>query len=181
MEKRDQRMRSRGLMAMIVTAIVLLVGGQATADKTLQDDWYGMELAGIQVGWSHSLVTVKGDELHSQMDMEMSLKRGLSEVSLAMNTTWVETVAGKPVSVALSQDMSMMKNVASWTFTPEGIKIVETSGGQPVTRLVPLPEEKWLTPYAAFQYFIKRVEAGDKKIEVVTMSPEVGPKPVKMV
>ena len=156
--------------------LLSLFGGTAVqAEEVFEDLWYGIEIAGGRVGWQHSTVTVEGDQRTSKTDMEMVLKRGQMKIEVAIQSTWKSTTSGKPISAKMVQDMSMAKTISKWTFKPDGIHILETSGGPPVTSQVPLPEERWLLPYDAQQYFTERAKAGAEEITIKMMTPEIGP------
>ncbi|MEE2906258.1 MAG: transglutaminase-like domain-containing protein [Planctomycetota bacterium] len=159
----------------LAVLLLLLPGSLVQAGEVLEDLWYGIELGGGRIGWQHNVVEVDGDRRTSTTDMEMTFKRGQMEIKVAIKSTWKATTSGKPVSVKMIQDMSVSKTIVKWTFEPDGIHIMETSGGPPVTRNVPLPKERWLLPYDVQQYFLERARAGDEEILVKMMSPEVGP------
>ncbi len=168
-----RRMTSGFLLFLAVLSTVYT--STATAADVLEDLWYSIDIAGGRVGWQHSYVHVDGDERISKVTMEMALKRGQMSIEVAIESSWTSTVSGKPISAKMIQDMSMAKTIAKWTFQPDGIKILETSGGPPVTREVPLPDERWLLPYDAQKYFHERAKAGAQEISVKMMSPEIGP------
>ena len=159
----------------LAIVLLLLSGPAVHAGEILEDLWYGIELGGSRVGWQHNVVEVDGDRRTSTTDMEMTFKRGQMEIKVAIESTWKATTSGKPISAKLVQDMSVSKTIAKWTFEPDGIHIMEVSGGPPVTRDVPLPKESWLLPYDAQLYFKERARTGDQEILVKIMSPEVGP------
>ena len=172
MERRNRVWRDWLPLAVVLS---FLVGPVVGAAETLEDLWYGIELGGGRIGWQHSLVQVEEDRRTSTTNMQMTFKRGQLEIKVAVESIWKATTSGKPISAKMVQDMSMSKTIAKWTFQPDGIHIVETSGGPPVTRDVPLPEESWLLPYDAQLYFRERARAGDQEISIKTMTPETGP------
>ena len=148
----------------------------AAGQSSDEDHWYQINLAGSHVGWQHSSESLEGDERVSTTDMAMSLRRGEMVIDVSVESEWKELLSGTPVSVKMVQDMSAMKTITRWSFLPDMIKSLETSGGPPVTRELPLPEKAWLTPYQGQQYFLRKLSEGEKEISFETMSPEIGPR-----
>lgn len=163
---------------MILSIVVSCLGlsSLAAGQSSDADHWYQINLAGSHVGWQHSSKSLEGDERVSTTDMAMSLRRGEMVIDVSVESEWKERISGTPVSVKMVQDMSAMKTITKWSFLPDMIKSLETSGGPPVTRELPLPKEAWLTPYQGEQYFLRKVGEGEKEISFKTMSPEIGPR-----
>lgn len=164
------------LSALVLVALLHGLSSQAVGSSADEDHWYEIRLAGAHVGWQHSYATVAEEERISTTDMSMSLKRGEMVIDVSVESEWKERLSGAPVSVKMVQDMSAMKTITRWSFLPDMIKSMETSGGPPVTRELPLPKGKWMTPHQAQQYFIEQMKAGERAIDVKTMSPEIGPR-----
>ena len=147
-------------------------------EPSSESHWYQIKLADIHVGWQHTENNESDDVRISSTEMSMSLKRGEITVNVSVESEWKERLSGAPISVKMMQDMSAMKTITRWSFLPDMIKSMETSGGPPITKDLPLPNTPWLTPYQAQQVFERKLKEGHKEVVVQTMSPEIGPRVV---
>ena len=140
------------------------------------DAWYEMELLGQPAGWSHSLEQPDDGEIQFSSETSMRIKRGVMEVSIRMQSTWIETVDGKPVTMTMRQDMSGQRMTTLWTFNGDTIEVTGSQGGRRTTSTVPAPKENWYPAGALLRETARRVMAGEEQFSLRTMLPDMGVK-----
>jgi transglutaminase-like putative cysteine protease len=144
------------------------------------DRWYTLDFAGQRAGWMHSAQTTSADHISSLSDMKMEFKRGPIRVGIEVKTEFIETAAGKPVSMLYSQNMAGLPSVSTYTFSDAGITQEIKQGDQVQKATLPLPEGTWLPPAAASVYVQQRLAANAKKITLRTVDPSGGCKAITM-
>lgn len=149
-----------------------LLAAAARADD--KDRWYILEMFGGKAGWMHTTQTTQGENIVTASRMEFDLKRGQATVGMSMETEFVETADGKPVSMRSLQNFGAMGLIQNYTFGPEEVTISSTQGGVDRTSKAKLPEGAWLTPAAAERYSLQRYKSGAKEIVVRTIDPASG-------
>jgi hypothetical protein len=63
------------------------------------DRWYAVTMTGQQAGWMHTTQKTAGDLITTTSAMSFSLGRGNAAVTITMDGAFIETAAGKPVSL----------------------------------------------------------------------------------
>lgn len=176
MEDRRVVSRWRGAGVVAMAASLMLVGllGLGGGDGEAKDRWYILEMFGGKVGWMHSTARVEGTRVVSKSEMQFRLRRGEAEVKMAMETEFVETAAGEPVSMRSVQKFGATAIDNQFVFGPEGVTLTSRQGESVKTSKEPLPEGKWLPPAAAEQYVLQRIRSGAKEVTVRTMDPSNG-------
>jgi hypothetical protein len=170
---------SRLSLTRLVAALCFVVLTSVCRAGEDKDDWYIVEMLGQRAGWMHSATTTKDGQITSISKMHLEIKRGEATIKVAMDSSFVETDAGKPVSMASTEAMSADPTVKTYTFNDDGtIEMVSEQKGRKTTQKFDKPEGVWLTPAAADRYFVERFKSGAKEIKVRSMDPAEGPKPL---
>jgi hypothetical protein len=138
------------------------------------DRWFVVLLNGERCGWSHEWQETDGDRITTFSAMSMTMRRGADEVSIEMETEFVETTRGEPVSCRTSQMMGAAPVTREFTWTDEGVRIVTTQSGRTSEAALPEPGEAWLTPAASAEYVRARLDAGADTIQFVGLEPTEG-------
>ncbi|MEI7659058.1 MAG: transglutaminase-like domain-containing protein [Phycisphaerae bacterium] len=157
-----------------VASVVLTVAAHAQTVTR----WYSVELFGAKAGSLRQDEERTGDTVVSRSNLAFELNRGAVKVSLSMSSEFVETAAGKPVSMRSVQNLAMMPVTQEYTFGESDVKIVTLQGQQRSERTVPRPKGDWLTPAAADRFATQRFKSGAKEISYSTIDPLNGLSPV---
>ncbi|GJQ30264.1 MAG: hypothetical protein HBSAPP03_21480 [Phycisphaerae bacterium] len=161
-----------------ILALACLLPLQARGQE--KDRWYTLDMMGGKVGWMHAAESREGDRITTRSRMSISIARADGQASMSMESEFVETAAGEPVSMKRVQKFGTEAVTISYTFTKSVIEVTTTQGGTTSTSTAPLPEGAWLTPAAAERYSLQRFKSGAKEISVRTLAPETGPTPVTL-
>ncbi|MBY0308737.1 MAG: transglutaminase-like domain-containing protein [Phycisphaerales bacterium] len=148
--------------------------GAPSAKESRVERWYVLMMQGQRAGYLQSVETAQGDRITTTSDMHMELKRGPINMTVLMQSSFVETLDGKPVSMKMVQQLGGMATTTETTFTPDGIETVSTVGSQKTTKKSPLPREAWMTPGAAERYVKAELAKGSREMTVTTIDPTVG-------
>src|ERR1051325_7290514 len=144
-----------------------------------KDAWFTVEMLGQRAGWMHTTTSTKGDRITTSSKMHMTIKRGEATISVSEETEFVETAAGKPVSMKGVQSLSAAPTTTRYTFKEDGsIEMESDVKGQHSKETFAKPEGVWLTPAAADRYFLERFRSGAKEIKLRMIDPTSGPRPV---
>jgi hypothetical protein len=158
--------------------IILSISSALFADWTIQEDnWYSITIDGVKSGWAHETVEVESDtnNVKSVKTQEMTLSRGGIEISISVTTTFTETADGKPISVQSTQEAMGQIQELLWKFNDSSIEMTSVAGGEPIVKIIPMPEGKWLTPQTVRRMFEKKMKEGASAITYQTITPELGP------
>lgn len=155
-------------------------GGEAKpAPAAASDRWYVLEMMGGRAGWMHSRRTEAEGRITSESEMNLSIKRGTLDLVIKIETQFVETADGKPVSMRSVRNMSSMDVVEDYVFKDDGIEVTtKQAGTPPLVSKQAKPEGVWLTPAAAERFVRQRYKSGAKEIEVRTIDPSTGVTPI---
>lgn len=168
-------MSTRVVRVWIASLLVSLFG--ASLPCLAVDDferWFAVELGGNRVGWMHQQQKTVGDLITSSSKMEFSVARDQAGAKITMSGTFVETKAGKPVSMSSVMKFGKQPTTMQATFGDKDIEVSVTASGRTERSTRPLPEGTWLTPAAATEYVKQRMAAGAESIVVRTMEPMGG-------
>jgi hypothetical protein len=147
---------------------------EGKADAKPVDRWYVLMMQGKRAGYMHSLETTDGKLITSSSDMHMEIKRGPITIKVLMETEFVETTDGKPVSMSTNQTLGAMATKTETVFTDGGIETTTQVGNQKTAKKTVLPKDPWMTPAAGERYVKSELAKGAKEIKLVTIDPSVG-------
>lgn len=164
------------LVPAVVAVLVLAFAAAARGQD--RDRWYTLEMFGGKAGWMHARMKTEGGRITTGSRTVFSLKRDDAGVSMEMETEFVETTEGKPVSMKSVQKLGAMAVTQEFTFTETGVELLSRQGGKETRSTLAKPEGTWLTPAAAERYVLQRYKSGAKEIVVRTIDPSNGIKVV---
>lgn len=167
--------RTPRLFASLLIALLALGSLAARARADGKDRWYIMEMAGGKAGWMHTTQTESGDTITTTSEMKLAMSRVGGGLQISTRSEFVETKAGKPISMKSVQNLGAMAIDQTYTFTDKGIELTSVQAGVKTTSTLPPPQGEWLPPAAAERYVLQRFKSGAKEIIVRTIDPSSGP------
>ncbi len=156
----------------VVSAAVLMLNHAASAAD--QERWSILLMNGQRSGWQLSVIRENAGQITTESKTTMSVGRGATAMSIVMQTRFVETTDGKPVSMWMKQELAAAPVEQLWEWTPEKVKLTVTSGGEKQEEEIAKPEGEWLTPAAAQREVAKRIAAGESEIKIRSVDPSLG-------
>jgi transglutaminase-like putative cysteine protease len=172
--------RVAALARIALLAVVLLAPARVAAGPDYER-WYTVDMVGQRAGWMMSSQTTANGTITNRSEMSLSIRRGPIEVTIGLESEFVETTDHKPVSMKTIQRTGAVPVEQVYTFGPKGLTVQTTQGNQEkVTSELPLPEGEWLTPAAAGDFVDARLKAGDQRISVQTIDPLAGASPIEV-
>ncbi|MFZ4572950.1 MAG: transglutaminase-like domain-containing protein [Phycisphaerales bacterium] len=169
---------SRRAFMIAATACVLLGAALPAAAQERIERWYRVELMGQKAGWMRELTETADGRITTTSESKISLARDAIPIVIEMDSAFVETVDGKPISMRSRQLMAAQEVVKEYTFGEAGVKEITMQGGRRTETDAERPAGEWLTPAAARVYFNQRLKAGAQEITVRTVTAENGLGPV---
>jgi hypothetical protein len=168
-----------------VFLLSLLLGACAAAapeaaPEAGEEWWYRVEIGGEAAGFAVERESGEGDTVISESEMELSLARGATEVSLSMASRFVETAAGEPVEMSARQGMGQLPLTTEVRFLPDRLEVRSTQGESTTAETLPRPQGPWLPPAAAARLVAARIEAGADSISYRTLDPLLGVTPFEV-
>jgi hypothetical protein len=158
-------------------AVLLFASVSRAGDD--RDNWFTVEMLGQRAGWMHATTVTTSDQVTSTSKMHLAIKRGETVIKVSMDSTFIETASGKPISMTAVESLSAQPTTKTYTFKDDGtIELVTQQNGQRSTEKFAKPDGVWLTPAAADRYFVERFKSGAKEIKIRSIDPLEGPKPV---
>ncbi|MFO0833374.1 MAG: transglutaminase family protein [Phycisphaerales bacterium] len=169
----------RSLRLALVLLVTTLLSPLAIAQD--RDLWFRMLMQDAPVGWVHTTEKTADGKVTTTNQTKMSIKRGAIAIEIQMDSEFIETTEGKPVSASAVTKMGAIPSTTSVVFDTENkvMRIVTQQGGAETKSEKPIPEG-WLTPAAANRYMKKQLDAGAKTAEYSTMDLTVGTVVLKM-
>lgn len=125
-----------------------IVEGSADVSAQAQavEHWYRVDLGETPAGWMMERETRRGDQLTSTSILHLRFRRGASEQTLEIESRFVETSDGRPISAWSKQALGLKPVETTWTFE-KGVVLVETTrDGESRSERIPWPPGEWLTP-----------------------------------
>lgn len=167
------------LLAFLAALAFALSARAQTPDS---DRWYTLDLLGQRCGTLHTTVESKDGRTTTASVMKFGFSRGEAKgLDISVETTFIETAAGKPVSMTCVKRMATSPVSEAFTFNDDGtVTLVTTQDKKSITKQLPKPEGTWLTPAAADQFLRQRRKAGARDITLRTVDPMEGVDPVSV-
>lgn len=150
------------------------------AKSVRRTESYIVEMMGQPAGTSTTVESEQDGKVITQTDMKFALRRGTVEIKISIQTEFVETADGKPVSMKVNQMLASMPKEEVYLFGDKEVTITTTSMGKPMTSTKPLPGGEWLTPANAAKTAREMAKRGEKEITFSTIDPSNGLNIVKM-
>lgn len=124
------------------------------------DDWMEIYFGQGKVGWAHSTLRREGDLIHTQLTMQLELKRAQMQVKIGARQATRETVAGEPRSFESELDASVMKSSMTGTIQDGKVRIVQSQFGMDQTHEYPFPKGAVMSWGALRESLIRGFEPG---------------------
>lgn len=165
---------TRAARAWIAAAVLVLGAFSPRLLGQTREHWYVLELGGQKAGWNMSRETRADGRITSESKMRLQVRRGPIQIGVSMDSEFVETEAGEPVSARSVRKMGASPVEQSFEFTGGRVKVRTTQNGTTRETESPLPEGAFLTPAAAERFVRQRIEAGAKEISVRSLDTSEG-------
>ncbi len=189
MTPRADRARPRAALHLPVLALVSALAGGALTDcparadepSAVEERHYLVELDGHPAGSVLERESRSVDQITSDLELKLTLKRGDFEVELETVTRFVETVTHEPLAMSLRQVSGGTVVEVAWSFSRDGVEARSSVGVGPATvKTEPVPAGPWLTPAAAAREMSRQVAAGTARFRFRTLDPSLGLEPVEL-
>jgi hypothetical protein len=147
--------------------------------QNTRERWYILELAGSPAGHMSSITTTTGEgdarTITTDASLVLSIARAGAKINVTQESRFIETAAGKPISMRSRQVMGG-EIIQEYVFKEDSVELTTRQpAGEPKVSTLKLPEGPWLPPAAAEAYARQRVAAGATELTVRTMDPTLGP------
>ncbi|MDX2119134.1 MAG: transglutaminase-like domain-containing protein [Planctomycetota bacterium] len=162
---------SRAALMLVCTIATLIARPSLGAD---QDNWAVLLMNGQRSGWQNTRTTERDGTITTESKVSMSVGRGATKLTVAMETRFVETTDGKPVRMWLRQQLAAAPVEQTWEWGEKDVGLTVVSGDQKQEQRVDKPEGTWLTPAAAEREVLRRMKSGEKEITLRTVDPTLG-------
>lgn len=179
-----QRLNAPRLLWLLLLAVLCVPATSARAQDadavTRFDRWYVLELAGEHAGYAHTTERTKGDQIISQTDMKLTVRRGDQAITIEHQMWFVETVDGRPIEASSTLKPGAVAIIQHAKFTDDGIEM--TTGQGPAARTVthpPLPDS-YLPPAAAQRLIEQQIAEGAQQITARLIDVSMGVTPIDM-
>jgi hypothetical protein len=170
-----------------VTALLLMIAAvaraadqapvaatQAAAWSAVDEEWLIFEIAGGRAGWSSNLVEKSADQYRTTTATQIKMNRGPIAVEIRMDTVFIETMDGEPVSLQFVQKTGSQAIDTMWEFHDDQVRQTSRIGGRETVVEKDAPTGDWLTPYKAQQFEESQRAAGIETFTYKTLDPENG-------
>lgn len=166
-------------VAVLILAVLLLPVLTWARGTPSEERWYIMHMQGQRAGWMRESVREDGGRIISESEMTLKIKRDAINVSIVMQSEFIETANAKPVSMKSVMKLGALPTTTEYIFRDDGVDVTTAMGkakpGEPERQ--PLPDGEWLTPRAAERHMKARIAAGEKEISLRSIDPSLGLKP----
>lgn len=155
------------------------IKAQDIKPQNTRERWYILELAGSPAGHMSSITTTTGEgdarTITTDASLVLSIARAGAKINVTQESRFIETAAGKPISMRSRQVMGG-EIIQEYVFKEDSVELTTRQpAGEPKVSTLKLPEGPWLPPAAAEAYARQRVAAGATELTVRTMDPTLGP------
>lgn len=166
------------LLRILALMLLVLPASAQDADR-LEERYYVMLLGDERSGWMHERVTRTADTITTAADMRFEVKRGPIELSIGMETEFVETADHRPISMRFLQRLAALPLLTTYEFLPESVRVVSDQAGHRSESIAPLPAGEWLTPSQATERLRRAIAEGEQSFTLRSIDPSVGLDPVE--
>lgn len=161
-----------------ISLAVAWVAREAHAIPETAERWYRVEVSGQPAGWAVERTRETGSEIRTEEEMQISVSRGETPLSLRVSTFFVETLDAEPREMGMHFEMGAAPIETQWRFLPGGVE--RWMEGERVA-VEPSPPAGWLTPAAAEKAVRRQRAEGATKIEYRVLDASLGLAPVSVV
>ncbi|MBL0922624.1 MAG: transglutaminase domain-containing protein [Phycisphaerales bacterium] len=175
-------MRSVSCLAAVVFAALAARGAApGAAPGTTEERWHVVEMMGAKAGWMRSATSTGADGLlRFESEMHFHIGRGPVNIEVRVETAFVETADGRPVSMRVVQEFGPTPAIAEYEFKADHVLVRNTQGGRTMESHEAPPGGDWLTPRRAEEDLRRRIAAGEKQIRQSVLDPSTGLRPIEV-
>lgn len=130
------------------------------------DRWFVVKLGTERAGFFRLTESTADNIITSNSALELTIKRGPTNVTIKVASSWTETPDGKPLTLVTRTELGAAPMQRSFRFLPDSLELTTTGGlgGKPTTQTLPLPKGEWLPPAAAARAIKAQIAKGDTTI-----------------
>ncbi|MFA7237008.1 MAG: transglutaminase-like domain-containing protein [Phycisphaeraceae bacterium] len=161
----------------IIGAWVIVVLAVAVA-RGEDERWYVVSLQGQPAGYSVERETRTDGKITSVMEMRIAVGRAGAGLTVRMESEFVETADGRPISAKSTQMLGASQTVKEVVFNGKELTVTTTDSGRTSKQTAPAPEGEWLTPAAGMRYVAAQMAAGEKVITYRSFDPSASMSPI---
>ncbi len=140
--------------------------------------WYAITVDGAPAGWAREGRRTTDAGVETDSAMRLRVRRGGSALEIDLEGRFVETPAGRPVSLWTRRLLGSSPVETTYRFGADGVEATTRQGGRELREELPLPTGEWLSPEAARRVVAAHHRAGDREYSVRTIDPVAGLEPV---
>src|SRR5690348_14600963 len=124
----DRVMRILVCRVLIPILAALAPFAQACAGETSHDRWYVIEMMGKRAGYMRDTGKTEGDRYTGRSETVLTIRRGAIALDISMDSEFVETLDGKPISMTHTQKMGARPTTKTYVFGPDDVEVTESQG-----------------------------------------------------
>ncbi len=151
---------------------------EALPDSEIQEHWYRIDIGQASAGWMLLRETRQGDRLSSVSILHLRFKRGSSEQTLELESRFVETLDGRPLSAWARQDLGSKPVETSWELERGTVWVEVTRDGETERERMPWPPGDWLTPGQLQRRLRQLLASGAETFTLTGLDPQLGLEPI---
>ncbi|MEL6796034.1 MAG: transglutaminase domain-containing protein [Planctomycetota bacterium] len=161
---------------LLFATLLTLATGASIAQST--ERYYIMQIDGGRAGWMREITTHENGLITSAAEMRMSVNRGPIEITITIETEFVETDDHRPVSMRSKQVMGSLPVETAYVFDDDKVEITTTQNGRDSTRTQSVPAGDWITPAKAAAIMEDALKSGAESVSVTVLDPAIGLAPI---
>ena len=129
--------KTRAMLALVLSIVVI----PTLWAQTEEAEYYALFFNGNRCGYAAQTRQVTGEKVTTTTTMNLEINRMGIPIKMGVTETAVETVTGKPLAFAMTQDMAMMRMSIDGTVRPDGtMEVVTTNAGNSQKTEMSFPE-----------------------------------------
>ena len=165
----------------IIVCLVAALALGAAARAGSVERWHVVEMMGAKAGWMRTAeVALDDGGYRSESEMRFKIARGPVEIAIRLETQFVETAAGAPVSMRVVQEFGPTPVVSEFVFHDDHVAVKTTQGGRVTESREALPPEGWLTPRQTDEATRRLIAEGADEITLTILDPSMGLTPIEL-
>lgn len=165
-----------GAWVAVFVSVLVATQSWSGADSTHKstEQWYAIEMMGDKAGWMVMREQTKDGRIISETEMRLELLRGGQGTSVGIESRFVETGDGEPVSMTSTMKLGAMPTETEYIFEDGQVRVISRQGDQESTATRPAPTGEWLTPAAAAREMEKMIDAERRTFSMRSIDPTAG-------
>lgn len=145
---------------------------------SIEELWYRVDLGDQPAGRMMVRESRQGDQLTTESQLELAVRRGSTELRLEMASRFVEDGDGTPRRAWSRQLLGPNPVETDYEFTASEIVVTTRHRGSSQQQRQRMPEVGWLTPGKAADALRRFLDSGEEHFVLRTVDPLVGLTPI---